>query len=134
VLVVDDDRDTTDLLRIVLEPKSFEVITANSGEAGIDLVRRFAPDVVIVDLLMPGMDGLKVLRAIRQFSSIPVLILSAVNRPNMAEQALDDGADDFMVKPMSSGMLVASIKMLARRSHAERCSRDNHQDNDLYSG
>jgi two-component system KDP operon response regulator KdpE len=120
VLVVDDDSDTTDLLKIILEPKAFEVITANTGEEAVELVRELAPDVMVVDLLMPGMDGLKVLRAIRQFSSTPILILSAVNKPNIAEQALDYGADDFLIKPMSSSMLIASLNKLARRARAEQ--------------
>jgi DNA-binding response OmpR family regulator len=120
ILVVDDDSDTTDLLQIILEPNAFEVIAANSGEEGIQLVQKNAPDVMIVDLLMPGMDGLKVLSEVRQFSKIPILVLSAVDRPNIAELALDNGADDFLIKPMTSGMLVASINKLTRRALAEQ--------------
>jgi DNA-binding response OmpR family regulator len=120
ILVVDDDSDTTDLLQIILEPNAFEVIAANSGEEGIQLVQKIAPDVMIVDLLMPGMDGLKVLSEVRQFSKIPILVLSAVDRPNIAELALDNGADDFLIKPMTSGMLVASINKLTRRALAEQ--------------
>lgn len=119
VLVVDDDCDTTELFRLILEPNSFEVITANSGEEGIALVQRLAFDVMVVDLLMPGMDGLNVLQKVRQFSKIPILILSAVNRPNIAEQALNDGADDFLVKPLSNGVLIASLNKLTRRARAE---------------
>jgi DNA-binding response OmpR family regulator len=125
VLVVDDDSDTTDLLRIILEPMAFEVITANTGEEGIQLARNLSPDVMVVDLLMPGMDGLKVLRSVRQFSTIPILILSAVNKPNIAEQALDDGADDFLIKPMNSNVLVASINRLARRARVEHGAQSN---------
>lgn len=116
VLIVDDDRDTTDLLRIILEPNAFEVFIANTGEQGIDIVRQSAPDVIVMDLLMPGMDGHKLVQSVRQFSDIPILVLTAVSKPNIIEQALDGGADDFMVKPMSNSMLVASIRKLARRS------------------
>ena len=116
VLVVDDDRDTTDLFKIILESQSFEVISANSGKEGIELARLIAPDVMIIDLMMPDMDGLKVLRSIRKFSAVPILVISAVNKPNIAELALDCGGDDFLKKPFSSGVLVASVNKLARRS------------------
>jgi two-component system, OmpR family, KDP operon response regulator KdpE len=119
VLIVDDDSDTTDLLRIILEPKDFKVIVANTGKRGVELARSLAPDIMIVDLTMPDMDGLRVCREVRNFSSLPILILSAVTRPNIAEEVLNSGADDFLVKPMSSGVLIASLNRLARRARAE---------------
>ena len=119
VLIVDDDRDTTDLLKIILELNDFKVMVANTGELGIEIAHSLNPDVMVVDLLMPDMDGLKVCRDIRQFTSMPILILSAVSRPNVAEEVLDSGADDFLVKPISSGVLIASLKRLARRARAE---------------
>ena len=119
VLIVDDDSDTTDLLKIILEPNDFEVIVANTGKQGVELARTMVPDMMVVDLTMPDMDGLKVCREVRNFSRMPILILSAVSRPNVAEEVLDSGADDFLVKPMSSGVLVASLNRLARRARAE---------------
>lgn len=119
VLIVDDDSDTTDLLKIILEPNDFEVIVANTGKLGVDMARNLNPDVMVVDLLMPNMDGLNVCREVRQFSSMPILVLSAVGRPNVAEEVLNSGADDFLVKPMSSGVLIASLNRLARRARAE---------------
>ena len=71
VLVVDDDFDTTELLKIVLEPNAFEVIAVNSGQEGIELARKTNPDVMVVDLLMPGTDGMKVCREVRRFSKFP---------------------------------------------------------------
>ena len=119
VLIVDDDSDTTDLLKIILEPNDFEVIVANTGKQGVELARTMIPDMMVVDLTMPDMDGLDVCREVRNFSNMPILILSAVSRPNVAEEVLDSGADDFLVKPMSSGVLVASLNRLARRARAE---------------
>jgi len=119
ILIVDDDNDTTDLLRIMLETKDYKVYTANSGEQGIHLVKLYSPDIMVIDLLMPDMDGLNLLQRVRQFSNIPILVVSALSRPNIVEQALDGGADDFIVKPMSSSVLVASIKNLVRRSQSE---------------
>lgn len=124
VLVVDDDRDTSELLKIILEPNSFEVTIANSGEDGIDLARRFDPDVMIVDLNMPDMDGLRVCQAVRQFSNTPILVLSAVNKKNIVSEALNCGADDFLVKPMVSSLLIASVNKLARRARAEQKAQE----------
>ncbi len=118
VLVVDDDHDTTELLKIVLEPNAFEVIAVNSGQEGIELARKMDPDVMVVDLLMPGTDGMKVCREVRRFSNVPILVLSALGRRGVAEQALEQGADDFLIKPMNNNLLVASINKLARRSRS----------------
>ena len=118
VLVVDDDVEMTDLLKIVLEPNAFQVMAANSGREGVELARDTSPDVIVLDLLMPDMDGWQVCSEIRKFSQAPILILSAINKPGLAAQALDSGADDFLLKPMPSGVLIAHLKMLTRRSRA----------------
>lgn len=118
VLVVDDDVEMTDLLKIVLEPNAFQVLAANSGQEGVELARETSPDVIVLDLLMPDMDGWQVCGEIRKFSQAPILILSAINKPGLAAQALDSGADDFLLKPMPSGVLIAHLKMLARRTRA----------------
>lgn len=122
VLIVDDDNDTIDMLKIILAPSDFDVATANSGQEGIDLARKFNPDVMVVDLLMPGMDGLMVCKEVRKFSSVPILVLSAVGKPGIAEQALNEGADDYLIKPMNRNVLVASLNKLARRAHAEKAA------------
>ena len=120
VLVVDDDVEMTDLLKIVLEPKSFEVIAANAGGDGIELARKVSPDVILLDLLMPDMDGWQVCKEIRKFSKAPILVLSANSKPGMAARALDEGADDYLVKPLTTSVLIAHLKKLARRARAEQ--------------
>jgi len=134
VLVVDDDRETTELLKILLEPHAFAVAAANTGEDGVRLARALQPDVIVVDLLMPEMDGLTVCQAIRKFSNTPIVVLSAYDRPGAAEQALESGADDYLLKPMNKSLLVASLHRLARRARAEQHGsrlsgngRDRHQ-------
>jgi len=128
VLIVDDDRDTTDLLKLILEPNDFEVMTANTGKLGIEMARAHCPDLMIVDLLMPDVDGLKVCQEVRQFSGMPILVLSAISKPNIAEEVLNSGADDFLMKPMNSGVLIASLNRLARRARAEhRAQQSNNQ-------
>lgn len=120
LLVIDDDSETIDLLKIILEPNDFEVVTTTSGCEGVQLAHQLKPDVMIVDLLMPDMDGLNVCREVRKFSSAPILVLSAVGKPGMATQALDEGADDYLIKPMNHNLLVASLKKLTRRARAEQ--------------
>ena len=115
VLVIDDDIEMTDLLRIILVPEHFEVTTANSGTKGVELSRQIKPDVIILDLLMPVIDGWQVCREIRKFSQVPIIILSAVNKPGMVAHALDEGADDFLLKPVPSGVLIAHINKFTRR-------------------
>lgn len=120
VLVIDDDKEMTDMLKVILEPNTFDVVAANSSIQGIDLVRQVKPDVVVLDLLMPDMDGWQVCKELRKFSQVPILVLSAISKPGMVARALDEGADDYLLKPMPSSMLIANIKKLARRAKAEQ--------------
>ena len=120
VLVIDDDKEMTDMLKVILEPNTFDVVAANSSIQRIDLVRQVKPDVVVLDLLMPDMDGWQVCKELRKFSQVPILVLSAISKPGMVARALDEGADDYLLKPMPSSMLIANIKKLARRAKAEQ--------------
>ncbi len=115
VLVIDDDMGMTDLLTILLTPASSDVLAANSSAQGIEMTRQHNPDVVILDLMLPEMDGWSVCKSIREFSDVPILILSAIDSPGMIAEALDNGADDFLTKPISSGTLIAHLNKLVRR-------------------
>jgi DNA-binding response OmpR family regulator len=115
VLVIDDDMGMTDLLTILLTPASSEVLTANTAIQGIELVQNENPDVVIVDLILPGMGGWEVCQRIREISDVPILVLSAIDIPGIVAQALDNGADDYLTKPISSGTLIAHLQKLVRR-------------------
>lgn len=116
VLCVDDDPAITELLSMLLQTQGFEVYTANSGEDGIKKVREKSLHIVILDLMMPGVDGWQVCKEVRAFSNVPIIILSALNDPDMIARALDAGADDYLVKPISSNVLVAHINRLIRRT------------------
>lgn len=116
VLAIDDDAEMTELLRFVLDPRHFKVNTTNSGKEGLELVRNCDFDVIIVDLSMPVMDGFEVCRQIRSFSNVPILILSAIKKPEIIAQALDDGADDYLVKPIDKDLLTAHINKIVRRT------------------
>ena len=112
VLVIDDDDATTEMFKLILEPKQFEVHVVNTGPEGIDATRRFSPEVVVLDLLMPEMNGTEVCREIRAISDVPILVLSAVSKPGMVAQALDEGADDYLLKPILEDELVYALERL----------------------
>ncbi len=116
VLAIDDDNAITELLAMLLRTHGYEVLTANSGEEGIKLLQEKSPDVIVLDLMMPGMDGWQVCKQVRAFSNIPIIILSALDDPAMIASALDAGADDYLVKPISSNILVAHLNRLIRRT------------------
>jgi DNA-binding response OmpR family regulator len=117
IIVIDDDPAMTELLQLLLQPASSEIFAANSGPVGIDLIKSKNPDVVILDLMMPDMDGWQVCKRVREFSDIPILVLSALDNPGVVAEALDAGADDYLIKPVASGVLIAHINKLLRRPH-----------------
>ncbi len=119
ILVIDDDVAITELISTLLKTHGFDVITSNISAEGIELARYNAPNVILLDLMMPDMDGWQICSAIRSFSNIPILILSAINDPSIVASVLDAGADDFLVKPVPSGVLVAHIRKMVRRSDSE---------------
>ncbi len=118
VLVIDDDPGMTGLLRLLLKPASSEIYTANSGQEGVDLVKSQTPDIIILDLMMPEMDGYQVCHAIRSFTKTPILVLSALDMPGTVTKALDAGADDYLIKPVTSSILIAHMNNLLRRIKA----------------
>lgn len=122
ILVIDDDPAMTDLLVLLLQPTSSVVSTANSGQEGVKLAQTENPDIILLDLMMPEMDGWQVCKAVRQFSNVPILILSALNNPGMIAAALDIGADDYLIKPVPSSVLIAHINNLARRGAVNHTS------------
>ncbi len=119
ILVIDDDPAMTELLRLLLLPTQSTVIIANSGYEGVELAQSDQPELIILDLIMPEMDGYQVCQAIRKFSDLPIIILSALDNPEMVAKALDAGADDYLIKPVTSGVLIAHINNLVRRAHAQ---------------
>ena len=116
VLVIDDDTAVTELLTILLVNQGFDVRTSNNGADGVVQAREKEPDLVILDLMMPEMDGWAICKEIRSFSNTPILILSALNNPNMIAGILDCGADDFLTKPTMSTVLMAHINRLVSRN------------------
>ena len=116
ILVIDDDPAMTELLKVLLQTTKASVYTVNSGKEGIELAKNLKPEIIILDLMMPDVDGWQVCKRVREFSSVPILILSALDNPQMVAAALDAGADDYLIKPASSSMLIAHINNLLKRS------------------
>jgi two-component system, OmpR family, KDP operon response regulator KdpE len=119
ILVIDDDPAMTDLLKLLLQPTQAYILTANSGKEGLELAQKQQPDIVLLDLMMPEMDGWEVCKAIREFSAMPILVLSALDSPGTVAAALDAGADDYLIKPVPSGVLLAHINNLIRRTRTD---------------
>ncbi|MDX9863744.1 MAG: response regulator [Anaerolineaceae bacterium] len=121
ILIIDDDPASTDLFTLMLQQSIVaEVITANSSSEGIALSRKYQPDLIILNLMMPVMNGIEVCREIRQFYHRPILALSAIHQPEWIASALDAGADDCLCKPVGRSMLTTRIAGLLRRS--SKCS------------
>lgn len=119
VLIIDDDTTMTGALDDVLREVGFDVLTTNTGLHGLELVQQGDPDVVILDLIMPEMDGWTTCRAIRDINQVPIIILSVVDKPELIARALDEGADDYLVKPVPLNVLIARLKTLTRRTHPD---------------
>lgn len=116
ILVIDDDKAITELMSILLQAQGFDVITTNSSVEGIRFAADKNPVIILLDLMMPEVDGWQTCKAIRKFSNVPILILSAVNDPSMVASVLDAGADNFLSKPVPTGVLVAHIKKMAKKT------------------
>jgi two-component system, OmpR family, alkaline phosphatase synthesis response regulator PhoP len=115
ILVVDDEAPIVDLVRGYLEREGFLVESATDGRSAVDAVRASAPDVVVLDVMLPGVDGIEVCRQIRTFSDAYVLMLTARGEEIDRIVGLTVGADDYLVKPFSPRELVARVKALLRR-------------------
>ena len=115
VLVVDDEPQITRVLRVTLGAQGWDVRTAAEGDAALDLLHDWHPDLVITDLAMPHMTGIELCRRIRKESSVPIIVLSVKGEEQAKIEALDAGADDFVTKPFSSGELLARVRASLRR-------------------
>src|SRR5579862_8050895 len=124
VVVIDDEKDLIELVRYNLEKEGFDVIGAMNGEAGLEIARQHRPNLILLDLMLPGMDGLEVCRRIRSDNAtvrIPVIILTAKADEPDRIVGLELGADDYITKPFSPRELAARVKAVLRRAG------DNHE-------
>ena len=116
-LIIDDEIQIRRLLRLALESRGYVVREAESGRLGLQEAAFHRPDVVLLDLGLPDMDGLDVLKSLREWSGVPVLILSVRDQETTKVAALENGADDYVTKPFSTAELIARLAVIQRRHH-----------------
>ena len=116
VLIADDDRKIIDMLRRTLAYEGYQVVTAADGHEALAKAQAHRPDVVILDWLMPGLDGIEVARRLRTADGIPILMLTARDAVEDRVEGLDSGADDYLVKPFAPAELLARVRALLRRA------------------
>ena len=119
ILVVDDDQKTVDLIRLYLEKDGYRVLVAYDGRTALDYARNRRPGLIILDLMLPQVDGLDVCRLLRSESQVPIIMLTAKTTEDDKLTGLDLGADDYVTKPFSPRELVARVRAVLRRSMEE---------------
>ncbi len=122
VLVVDDERHIRRSLQVSLESRGYAVETAETGEQALTAFTSRLPDIAVVDLVMPGMDGVELTRCLRQRSALPIIVLSAIGEERRKVEVLEIGADDYVTKPFGTEELLARIRALLRRAAGAQSS------------
>jgi DNA-binding response OmpR family regulator len=125
LLMIDDDEKLVALVREYLEPHGYELRAAHDGNAGIAAIQASEPALVILDVMLPGADGLEVCRRVRRFSRVPILMLTARGDDTDRIVGLELGADDYLPKPFNTRELLARIRAILRRSEAEPAAPDS---------
>ena len=116
IMVVDDEKNICELMRLYLEKEGFAVTVANNGSDAISLIRQSRPDLMLLDIMMPVIDGWEVCRQVREFSTVPIIMLTAKGETFDKVMGLDLGADDYIVKPFDTKEVVARVKAVLRRA------------------
>jgi DNA-binding response OmpR family regulator len=119
ILVVDDDRKTVDLVRLYLEKDGYQVLPAYDGQQALELARHKLPDLLVLDLMLPKIDGLDLCRILRAETQVPIILLTARTTENDKLLGLDLGADDYVTKPFSPRELLARVRAVLRRAMPE---------------
>lgn len=116
ILLVDDDPPSVKMTAFLLREEGYEVITADNGRTALEMVQRESPDLVILDVMLPHIDGLEVTRRVRQTMDVPIIMLSAKGETTDKVNGLEVGADDYLAKPFEPSELLARVKAVLRRS------------------
>ena len=124
VLVVEDDPKTSEILRVYLEKGGYQVAAAYDGPAGVSQARELIPDLVVLDLMLPGLSGTEVCRILRQESDVPIIMLTALSTLADKLEGLDLGADDYVAKPFSPSELVARVRAVLRRTSSRNQTKN----------
>lgn len=116
ILIVDDEPLYIRLLKVNLEPEGYQIVAASNGEEALDIISQDMPDLIILDVMMPKLDGITTCIRIRQFSNVPIILLTAMGEEQDRVRGLNIGADDYVVKPFSATELVARVRAVLRRT------------------
>ena len=127
ILVVDDDLNICELLKLYLENEGYTAYVANDGKAAVDMFNEKSPDLVLLDIMLPKMDGWQVCREIRKASSVPIIMLTAKGETFDKVLGLELGADDYVTKPFDSKEVMARIKAVLRRANSEGESNNSEK-------
>ncbi len=119
IMVIDDDPDLLDMVKEALEIEGYSAIIADNGHDALEALKHDNPDLIILDIMMPGLNGYQVLSAIRMNSTIPIIVLTGIQEQYSASRSLDLGADDYVKKPFSINELLAHIRAKLRRVRPE---------------
>ena len=115
ILIVEDDGNIRELLRLYLEREGYEITEAANGEEGVELWRKINPDMILLDVMMPIMDGWQVCKIIRKESKVPIIIMTAKGETFDKVNGLEMGADDYIVKPLEMREVIARVRAIFRR-------------------
>ena len=134
VLVVEDEKSISNFIVAILTANNYDVVTARSGQEACSLIMSCCPDVVILDLGLPDMDGTDVLKAVRKWSILPIIVVSARTNERDKVEALDLGADDYITKPFGTAELLARIRMALRHTRTAGANQDVAQSGKFAAG
>ena len=134
VLIVEDEPNLLAALEYTMEREGYDALTADNGEAGLRIAREESPDIIILDVMLPALDGFEVCRLIRRESGVPIIMLTARGDVNDRVTGLDLGADDYLVKPLSVRELVARVRNMLRRSSGGAAGGGGRQSETVVSG
>lgn len=134
ILVVEDDRSIRNFFKTILEANNYDVIVANTGTEAYSMITSQCPDVVLLDLGLPDMDGMKILKNVREWSSMPIIVVSARTHERDKVEALDLGADDYITKPFGTSELLARVRTAIRHARATGLATDGMQTGIFRSG
>ena len=131
ILIIEDDQHIADLVKLYCEKEGFRAVIALDGEQGVNFAKKSTPDCIILDLMLPEIDGMQVLKEIRSYSNVPVIILTAKEEEIEKILGLEMGADDYVTKPFSPKEVMARVKAVLRRSTPKAETKNNVKISDL---
>ena len=123
IIIIEDEKNICNFIETVLTPQNYHVVCAYTGADGLKQINTHKPDVVLLDLGLPDMDGLEIIEEVRTYSSVPIIVISARTLERSKEAALDMGADDYLTKPFGTAELLARIRTALR--HSQKTANEN---------